>query len=141
LHRDLKPRNIFVLDKGGVRLLDFGFAKFTRMRSVTQVGMVAGSPSYIAPEIWKGAEHLDQRIDVYSLAAVVFRALAGTTPFSGEGMKEVLIKVTTAPRPSLFALRPDLSPRIDDWVQQALAIEPEHRFESVRGMWTALASL
>jgi serine/threonine-protein kinase len=141
LHRDIKPRNIFVLDQGGVRLLDFGFAKFTRMRKVTQAGMVAGSPSYIAPEIWKGSEHFDQRIDVYSLAAVAFRALSGETPFSGANMKEVLSKVTTAPRPSLFAVRPDLDPKVDDWVQLALAIEPEHRFESVRGMWTALASL
>jgi serine/threonine protein kinase len=141
LHRDLKPRNIFVLDKGGVRLLDFGFAKFTRMRTVTQAGMVAGSPSYIPPEIWRGVEHLDQRIDVYSLAAVAFRALGGAPPFSGNGMADVLVKVTTAPRPSLLALRPDLNPGIDDWVQLALAIEPEHRFESVRGLWTALASL
>ena len=140
LHRDLKPRNIFVLEKGGVRLLDFGFAKFTRMRSVTLAGMVAGSPSYIPPEIWKGSENFDQRIDVYSLAAVAFRALSGQTPFGG-GMKEVLVKVTTAPRPSLFALRPDLNPAIDDWVQLALAVEPEHRFETVRGMWKALASI
>lgn len=141
LHRDIKPRNLFVLTNGGVRLLDFGFAKFTRMRAVTQAGMVAGSPSYIAPEIWKGSEHFDQRIDVYSMAAVAFRALAGCTPFDGDGLKEVLSQVTTAPRPSLFALRPDLNPGLDDWVQLALAIEPEQRFERVRGMWNALGSL
>jgi serine/threonine-protein kinase len=141
LHRDIKPRNLFVLENGGVRLLDFGFAKFTRMRAVTQAGMVAGSPSYIAPEIWKGAEHFDQRIDVYAMAAVAFRALSGRTPFDGKGMKEVLTQVTTAPRPSLFALRPDLNPAVDDWVELALAIEPEQRFERVRGMWNALRSL
>ena len=56
-------------------------------------------------------------------------------------MKEVLVQVTTAPRPSLFALRPDLNPAVDDWVELALAIEPEQRFERVRGMWNALRSL
>ena len=66
LHRDLKPGNIFVQNDGSVRLLDFGFAKFLRMRSVTLAGHVAGSPSYIAPECWKETtESLDQRIDVY----------------------------------------------------------------------------
>lgn len=141
LHRDVKPRNIYVLEQGGVRLLDFGFAKFTRMRTVTQAGMVAGSPSYIAPEIWRGSVHFDHRIDVYSLGAVAFRALAGTTPFNAGSMKEVLTQVTSAERPSLFALRPDLDPAVDDWVQLALAIEPEQRFERVRAMWNALASL
>ncbi|MGC4088505.1 MAG: serine/threonine-protein kinase [Polyangiaceae bacterium] len=141
LHRDLKPRNIFVLDSGGVRLLDFGFAKFTRMRRLTQAGLIAGSPSYIAPEIWSGASHFDHRIDVYSFGALLFRALGAQTPFSGEGMQEILRIVTTAERPSLHALRPDLPAAIDDWVQHALAIEPEHRFERVQAMWNALKGL
>jgi eukaryotic-like serine/threonine-protein kinase len=140
LHRDIKPRNVFVLETGGVRLLDFGFAKFTRMRAVTRQGVVAGSPSYIAPEIWGGSSHFDQRIDVYSLGAVAFRALGGTTPFRGSGLKEILERVTTAPRPSLHALRPDLDPAIDDWVSLALAIRPEERFDGVRALWNALGS-
>ena len=82
LHRDIKPGNIFVLNDGRVRLLDFGFAKFTRMRGLTLAGIVAGSPSYIAPEAWKGDPSLlDHRIDIYGLAAVIFRALAGKPPF------------------------------------------------------------
>jgi eukaryotic-like serine/threonine-protein kinase len=141
LHRDLKPGNVFVTDSGAVRLLDFGFAKFTRMRRVTQEGMVAGSPSYIAPEIWQDASQLDQRIDVYSLAAVVFRALAGKPPFSGRDLREVLSLVTTAKRPSLHALRPDLPPEIDTWVEHALAIAPADRFHSARALWNALSSL
>jgi serine/threonine-protein kinase len=140
LHRDLKPRNIFVLDKGTVRLLDFGFAKFTRMRALTQAGLVAGSPSYIAPEIWKGETNIDQRIDVYSLGAVAFRALAGQPPFDAPRVHDILKLVTTAERPSLHAIRPDLAPGIDDWVRHALAIDPGERFERVRAMWTALAS-
>ncbi len=141
LHRDLKPRNVFVLDAGGVRLLDFGFVKFTRMRSVTQAGIIAGSPSYIAPEIWQGATDLDQRIDVYSFAVLLFRALAGRTPFSGEATLDILKAATSAERPSLHALRPDLPEAIDDWLRQALAVDPAERFERIHGLWNALKSL
>jgi serine/threonine-protein kinase len=139
LHRDLKPSNIFVQIDGSVRLLDFGFAKFLRMRSVTLAGHIAGSPSYIAPECWKETtESLDQRIDVYGLSAVLFRALAGRPPFVGDGVIQIMRQCSTAERPSLHALRPDLPPKVDDWVKAALAIERDERFVSVRASWNAL---
>jgi eukaryotic-like serine/threonine-protein kinase len=141
LHRDLKPGNIFILDNGQVRLLDFGFAKFTRMRAVTRAGMAAGSPSYIAPEIWQERSPLDQRIDVYSLGAIVFRALAGSPPFVAQSLSELLLLVTSSPRPSLYQLRPDLPAKVDGWVEHALAISPRDRFSSVRALYNAFASL
>jgi serine/threonine-protein kinase len=141
LHRDLKPSNIFVQRDGSVRLLDFGFAKFLRMRSVTLAGQIAGSPSYIAPECWKEeTESLDQRIDVYGLSAVLFRALAGRPPFIGDGVIQIMRQCATAPRPSLHALRPDLPHAVDDWVQSALAIERSERFQTVRASWRALST-
>ncbi len=123
-----------------MRLLDFGFAKFTRLMSFTGDGFVAGSPSYLAPECWFGKRDLDARVDVYSMGAVVFRALAGVPPFSG-GIEQLLRDVTSAPRPGLHALRRDLPPAIDDWVRQVLAIERDHRFLGVRAMWTAFRSI
>jgi serine/threonine-protein kinase len=139
VHRDLKPGNIFVLDVGGARLLDFGLAKVMAAAPLTNSGMVAGSPSYIAPEVWKGNPRaLDQRIDVYSLGAIVFRALSGSVPFAGNDIVEKLHLVTTAARPSLHHLRPDLPPEIDAWVAEVLAIDPDLRFRQVRGMWNAL---
>jgi len=141
LHRDLKPGNIFILDNGQVRLLDFGFAKFTRMRAVTRAGMAAGSPSYIAPEIWQELSPLDQRIDVYSLGAIIFRALAGNPPFVAPSLSALLLQVTTSPRPSLHRLRPDLPAKVDGWVEHALAISPRDRFSSVRALYNAFASL
>jgi eukaryotic-like serine/threonine-protein kinase len=139
LHRDLKPSNIFVQTDGSVRLLDFGFAKFVRMRTVTLAGHVAGSPSYIAPESWQeSTESLDQRIDVYGFSAVAFRALAGRPPFVSDSVFEIMRQCSTAPRPSLHALRPDLPAAVDDWVKLALAIERDERFVTVRAAWTAL---
>jgi len=141
LHRDIKPANIYVQHDGSVRLLDFGLAKFQRMRSLTLNGFVAGSPNYIAPEGWKGkTQLLDHRIDVYGLAAVIFRALTGKPPFAADDVRDVLLQATRGERPSLYALRPDMRPEVDDWVKQALAIEPADRFTRVRGMWQALKS-
>jgi serine/threonine-protein kinase len=145
VHRDLKPSNIFLVDEhrgGGVRLLDFGLVKLMGARPLTRRGTVAGSPSYIAPESWRGnPTRLDHRIDVYSFAVIIFRLLGGRVPFESPDLLEKLRLVTTAPRPSLLALRPDLPPDIDGWVQQAMAIDPGDRFLHLRAMWNALRHL
>jgi serine/threonine protein kinase len=143
VHRDLKPGNIYLADgpEGlGVRLLDFGLAKFLRLPSVTSAGFIAGSPSYIAPESWKG-QTPDHRVDVYGLGAIIFRALAGEPPFSAPTLKEMLSLVTRTERPSLRAIRSDLPEGIDAWVNRALCIDREARFQSVRQLWTALQVL
>jgi len=142
VHRDLKPPNIFVMDPsegGGVRLLDFGFAKFTRMRQMTSIGTVAGSPTYIAPEGWKGdTSLLDQRVDVYAFGAIVFRSLVGEPPFQSKNLFELVNAVTKGPRPSIVERRPELPPELDAWIAQSLAIEPEDRFLGMRGQLAAL---
>ena len=140
VHRDIKPGNIFVIDPehgGGVRLLDFGFTRFVHGRPMTEPGLVAGSPMFLAPEAWAGAADVDHRADVYALGVVLFRVLSGQVPFSGR-IHELLKTVRKAPRPSLHALRPDLPKVIDAWVNLALAIEREDRFQNASALWSAL---
>ncbi len=145
VHRDLKPSNIFIVDPahgGGVRLMDFGLAKLLDANSLTAEGMVAGTPSYIAPESWRGDPHkLDHRIDVYSLGVIVFRCLAGRVPYPSKSMLDLCRWAQTGERPSLTAVRKSLPPKIDDWVQKALAIDPEKRFQSISELWVSLEAI
>jgi eukaryotic-like serine/threonine-protein kinase len=138
LHRDLKPANIFLLDDGGVRLLDFGMARLKKSAPLTAAGTVMGSPSFMAPEAWKGRSDLvDHRADVYSLGVILFRVLAGELPFSGETLVQKMLGATTETRPSIVAKRPDLPRDADEWVALALAIDREQRFQNVRALWNA----
>lgn len=145
VHRDLKPSNIFLVDLehgGGVRLLDFGLAKLLDASGMTADGMVAGTPSYIAPEVWDGdPAHLDHRIDVYSLGVIVFRALAGRVPHSANNMIDLYHWVHDGKRPSLHEARPKLPSALDAWVEKSLAANRDERFQDVRSQWNALEAL
>jgi serine/threonine-protein kinase len=144
VHRDIKPSNVFLVE-GTVhdtRIMDFGLAKTGDLSSITADQMLAGSPSYIAPEIWRaGARDADRRCDAYSLACVIYKTFTGQVPIHRDGLAELLIAVTSAPRPSLHAARPDLPPEVDDWLAQALAIDPNQRFQTVVAMWRAFRSV
>ncbi|AUX25852.1 protein kinase [Sorangium cellulosum] len=128
--------------RGSVRLLDFGLVKVMNADPLTREGSIPGSPSYIAPEVWKGRpQEIDHRIDVYSLGAVLFRVLAGRVPFSGATRVDILLASARGPRPSLCAFRPDLPSEVDAWLARALAVQPEARFQDVRSLWAALEPL
>ncbi|WP_437875644.1 serine/threonine-protein kinase [Sorangium sp. So ce513] len=139
-----RPADASALPGAGarVRLLDFGLVKVMQADPLTREGAIPGSPSYIAPEVWKGRpQEIDHRIDIYSLGAVLFRTLAGRVPFTGASRVDILLAAARGPRPSLHALRPDLPPEVDAWVARALAVTPEARFQDVRALWAALEPL
>jgi eukaryotic-like serine/threonine-protein kinase len=143
VHRDIKPANIFVTTGAapGARLLDFGLARMKSAAPLTAVGMVMGSPSYIAPETWGGkSAEIDGRADLYSLGVIVFRWLTGRLPFDSPDLIAKMLAVTTGPRPSALALNPQLPPSVDAWVARALAIDPKDRFQSGPELREALAA-
>ena len=132
VHRDIKPANVFLVDTApGVRLLDFGLSRMKSAAPLTAPGMVLGSPSYIAPETWRGnSRELDGRADLYALAVIVFRWLTGQLPFDSPDLIMKMTAVTTGPRPSVVARCPELPPAMDAWMNRALAIEPAERFQT-----------
>ena len=145
VHRDIKPANVFLARNaaGGTeaRLLDFGLSRMKSAAPLTAVGMVMGSPSYIAPETWRGnSVTLDGRADLFALGVIVFRWLTGTLPFEGSDLIAKMTAVTSGPRPSAVALRPDLPQAVDVWISRALAVDPADRFQTGRDFYDALVA-
>lgn len=141
VHRDIKPANVFLTSYSGTtRILDFGLSRMKWSKTLTQAGMVMGSPSYIAPETWKGQSKLvGHQADLYALGVIVFRALTGQLPFGENSLVDQMMRVTTADRPSVRQWRPELPRAIDGWVRKALAIDPKARFKNGHAMSSALA--
>lgn len=137
IHRDLKPDNIWLVrtDDGSdiVKVLDFGIAKIKSsadMATLTQEGMVIGTPFYMSPEQCKG-EELDPRSDIYSLGVILYEMLTGQLPFQAETAVGVAIKQVTEPPPSLRLFRPDIPGPVEAVVLRALEKDREQRQGSV----------
>src|SRR6478735_7816208 len=85
VHRDVKPENVMLFE-GEAMVMDFGIAKAVSSagsETLTQTGMMVGTPAYVSPEQAAGAESLDGRSDQYSLACMLYEMLTGERPFSG----------------------------------------------------------
>jgi predicted Ser/Thr protein kinase len=101
LHRDLKPANLMVSRSGKVKVTDFGVARLAQSSATseaTQLGTVLGSPSYMSPEQARG-EQSDERSDIYSFGATLYKVLTGAPPFTGTLAEVVSRVLTDEPKP------------------------------------------
>jgi hypothetical protein len=128
VHRDLSPANVLVDWNGGVKIADFGIAKVIGESPATRLGLIKGTPGCMAPEQARG-ERVDERVDVYAAALLVWRFLTGRRPFAKHLCDEMeLLRAMRHPNiPPLVAIRPDLPAPVLDAVAQAMRPEPHER--------------
>ena len=138
IHRDVKPQNMIVTDKGRVKLADFGIAREVKATTVTFSGQkVLGSVHYISPEQAKGTIAHEES-DLYSVGVCLYEMLTGTVPFEADSTVTVaLMHLQEKPVPP-NEKNPDIPRALNDIVLKALAKTPEERYRTARDMRTDL---
>jgi serine/threonine-protein kinase len=143
IHRDIKPENILLTEDGSTLVADFGIARAIGDRTfdagLTQTGITIGTPAYMAPEQATGETVLDERVDQYALAAVLYEMLTGAPPFTGATAAALIAaRFTTAVTP-VRAQRTEVPSDVDAAVQRALALKAFDRFPTITEFARAVA--
>ena len=134
VHRDLKPENVFLVPdplvaRGQrVKLLDFGIAKFLEGAArKTTIGMILGTPLYMAPEQCEGSQELDAKVDVYALGVMLYEMISGHLPFGGDTTAAIMRQHLFKEPPALAEQRTELPVALTKLVHRMLAKQPGER--------------
>ena len=132
IHRDVKPSNIRISSEGEAILMDFGVARHLNLSAMTQTGEFRGTPYYASPEQVKAKpQESDARTDIYSLGVVLYEALTGRIPFSGETteqvFRQILHKNPVPPR----RLNGRISRDAEIVISAAMEKEPSRRYKTM----------
>ncbi|MBC8067148.1 MAG: protein kinase [Deltaproteobacteria bacterium] len=131
IHRDLKAENVMLVVRDGVeviKVLDFGIAAAVAREGgrATMPGIGIGTPEYMAPEQVYGADPTP-RFDVYAIGVMLFEAITGTLPFTGDSASVILQRKATSPAPPISDHRRDVPATLAKLIDQCLALDPEDR--------------
>jgi serine/threonine protein kinase len=137
VHRDVSPPNMMVCADGTVKLLDFGIAKARGANSRTRTGTVKGKNAYMSPEQILG-KSLDRRSDVFALAVVMYEMLAIRRLFHRDSDFLTFKAITEEPIPEIRDRRPDLPPGMRAALLQAMARDPNGRFDTAQAFGNAI---
>ena len=129
VHRDVKPQNIMVTEKGEVKVMDFGIARFAMSQSRTIDGNAIGSVHYISPEQALG-DAVDQRTDIYSVGVILFEMLSGRLPFDGESPISVALQQVEQNPKALRSLNPNVPVGLEQITLHAMAKDPDCRYQN-----------
>ena len=153
IHRDIKPSNILLMQRGQIKVLDFGLAKLpardaalsamptaTELEQPTQSGAMAGTLTHMSPEQVRG-EDLDTRTDLFSFGAVLYEMAAGVQPFRGETAGVIAEAILNRSPVAPLRLNPALPPKVEEIITKALEKDRKLRYQNAADIRTDLQRL
>lgn len=147
IHRDLKPENVVLTESGGIKILDFGLARFapgygtsSADPRLTRRGMFLGTPAYASPEQLLGSE-VDESTDVFSFGLTLYELTAGRHPFLETDSVGTIARILEAELQDLTRINPAISGEFDRIVRRCLNKKPKDRYGSARDLLTELEKL
>src|SRR6185437_9128019 len=144
VHRDLKPENIMVTGDGRVKITDFGIARATQRAGtqyMTATGMTVGTPAYMAPEQAMAGD-VGPWSDLYSVGVLAYELVVGHVPFHDTDAPMVILMRHVNERiPAAAEVRPDVDPKLSEWIDKLLVKDPQHRTRHAVDAWEALEDI
>lgn len=140
VHRDLKPANILIGDNDSLKIVDFGLAAAASGSDsrLTKSGILVGTPTYMAPEQVRGKE-IDSRTDIYTIGIIMYEMFTGEAPYKGDDSMAILFQHVEGKATPPREVNPEIPPQLEATILQALAVDPDERFQSFNELAVELA--
>lgn len=133
VHRDVKPENVLISDKGEVKIADFGLVRAVAEAKITSTSVILGTAAYLAPEQVSTGD-ADSRSDVYSVGILAYELLTGVTPFTGDSALSVAYQRIDHDVPAPGTVIAGVPTQFDELVLHATARDPQRRYTDARDM-------